>query len=108
MKETTITIKHAVAAARRQKWQQRNTNVNLNFFHDCRSDRSAPSLSLPLTHTCDDALSAKRREGVMCVYVRVRACVHVCVLCSVAMLKMDIVVKCFFDFVSTVDTTKTK
>lgn len=71
MKETTITIKHAVAAARRQKWQQRNTNVNLNFFHNCRSDRSAPSLSLPLTHTCDDALSATRCEGVMCVYVRV-------------------------------------
>lgn len=39
-----------------------------------------------------------------CVYVRACACVH----SAVAMLKMDIVVKCFFDFVSTVDTTKNK
>lgn len=41
---------------------------------------------------------------VRCVYVRACACVH----SAVAMLKMDIVVKCFFDFVSTVDTTKNK
>lgn len=60
MKETTITIKHAVAATRRQKWQQRNTNVNLNFFHNCRSDRSA-------------ALSPSH----------VRACVDVCVCSAV-------------------------
>lgn len=79
MKATTITIKHAVAAARRQKWQQRNTNVNLNFFHNCRSDRSAPSLSTSYTHlrrriVCDAARGCD---------VRVRACVHVCVLCAV-------------------------
>lgn len=105
MKETTITIKHAVAATRRQKWQQRNTNVNLNFFHNCRSDRSG-ALSPSHSHL---------RRRIVCnaargCDVRVRACVDVCmcVQCSVAMFKMDIVVKCFFDFVSTVDTTETK
>lgn len=70
MKETTITIKHAVAATRRQKWQQRNTNVNLNFFHNCRSDRSAA-----LSHS-------HLRRRIVCKAargcdVRVRACVHV-------------------------------
>lgn len=48
----------------------------------------------------------------MCVCVRCDACTCVracaCVHSAVAMLKMDIVVKCFFDFVSTVDTTKNK
>lgn len=70
------------------------------------SFRSFCSLSLSPSHT-------HLRRRIVCnaargCDVRVRACVHVCVLCSVAMLKMDIVVKCFFDFVSTVDTTKTK
>lgn len=75
MKETTITIKHAVAATRRQKWQQRNTNVNLNFFHNCRSDRSAALSHSHLRRriVCDAARGCD---------VRVRACVHVYV-CAV-------------------------
>lgn len=81
MKETTITIKHAVAATRRQKWQQRNTNVNLNFFTIVVQIVLLPSL--PLTHTCDDALSATRREGVMCVYVRVSMYVCAAQCCHV-------------------------
>lgn len=77
MKETTITIKHAVAATRRQKWQQRNTNVNLNFFHNCRSDRSA-ALSPSHSHL-------RRRivwDAARGCDVRVRACVYVYV-CAV-------------------------